>query len=338
MKFSQTLFTFLSVWMPVALWSRIEESEKNRSFSETRGSWPFQTSQQSSSQDNPTGIAHFPLGKISFADSIILYDPGALGEGTGDEPSMVLKKPERALGIPDSQKNSDSSYVSLGKGGNLILKFTNNVLIDGPGPDLYIFEVNTDDEDTFVWISQDGNIFIPVGKASKENPGIDIQPYVEPGTAYSYVKLRDDPAQGEESGSAAGADIDAVGAINSAIRIEIPSDQLFESKTARLSADAPTILSEIAEKIRLIPHARVSIEIHTDSWGTEDYNLLNSQQQAGAVQNYFMDVENLTEVNYTTIGWGESRPIASNDTEEGSYRNRRVEILIQLIHDKFSPD
>lgn len=332
MNFSQSLFILLSVWIPVALSGRIEETEKNGGFSDTRGS------QQSSSQDNPKGLAHFPLGDISFADSVILYDPGAPGDGTGDEPSQVLKKPERALGNPDNQKTGDSSFVSLGSGGNLILKFTNNVLIDGPGTDLYIFEVNTDDEDTFVWISRDGSIFIPVGKASKENPGIDIRPYVEPGATYSYVKLRDDPAQGEESGPAAGADIDAVGAINSAIRIDIPSDQLFQNKTAQFSAAAPTILSEIAGKIRLVPNARVSIEIHTDSWGTEEYNLLKSQQQASAVQNYLTDVENLTDVNYTAIGWGESRPIASNDTEEDSYRNRRVEILIQVIHDKFSPN
>ena len=287
------------------------------------------TKETTPSTEHPMNEITFPMGKISFADSVVLYDPGALGKRTGDEPDQEFQKPESALGDPDHNSDRDSGYVSLGKGGTLVLKFTDNVLVDGPGPDLHIFELNTDAEDIFVWISRDGKIFIPVGKVSKQTPSIDIRPYAQPGATYSYIKLRDNPAQGEQEGPTVGADIDAVGAINTAIRMEIPTDELFISGIAKLSQDGPRLLSKIAEKVRQITHAKLSIEAYTDNRGTEDFNLLLSQQQAGAVQNYLLDVEHLTEVHYSVLGWGDLRPIASNDTEEGRRKNRRVEILIQ---------
>jgi len=298
----------------------------------------LQTSPENVSRKDTAGEVAFPMGEISFADSVVLYDPGAPGEGTGGEPAPEFQRPQSALGKPDCDTNNPSGYVSLGNGGTLVLKFTDNVLIDGPGPDLHISEVNGDAEDIYVWISQDRNIFIPVGKVSRKTPNIDIRPYAKPGATYSYIKLRDDPAQGEESGPSLGADIDAVGTINTAIRLEIPSDDLFIRGTARLNTDGPNILSKVAEKIRQVPNARLSIEVYTDDRGTEDFNLLLSQQQAGALRDYFVDTEQLTTVFYTLLGWGEYRPVASNDTEEGRQKNRRVKILIQPPREEIPSD
>jgi len=269
----------------------------------------------------------FPLGAVSFADSVVFYDPGAMGEGTGDEPALKFQRPEFALGMPDYNSLKDTGYVSLGKGGTLVLKFTDNVLIDGPGPDVRIFLADT--EDVFVWISKSGDIFIPVGEVSNKNSSIDIHSYAEPGAVYSYIKLRDDPNQGEDKGPSLGADIDAVGAINAGIKIIIPSDKLFEDRTARFNSDTLSILSGVAEKIRILKHTQVLISAYTDNRGTEDFNMFLSQEQAYAVKNYFMDVENLTDVNYIVIGWGDTKPVASNDSDEGRKRNRRVEILIR---------
>ena len=280
---------------------------------------------------------HFPMGEISFADSIVLYDPGAPGEGTGDEPAPEFRHAELALGTPDCRTDKDSGYVSLGKGGTLVLKFTDNVLMNGPGPDLCIFEGNSNPEDLFVWISQDGTIFIPVGKVTAENFTIDIRDYAELGATYAYVKLRDDPDQGEKNTPALGADIDAVGAIGSAVRIRIPADQLFERGTATFTADAESLLSGIAKKIRLLDRARVFIETHTDGRGFDDFNLLISQSQAGSIRNYFLDKEDLTDVEFTVLGWGKSKPISSNDTEDGRKKNRRVEILIEPITQNRNP-
>ena len=271
----------------------------------------------------------FPLGMISFADSVILYDPGAFGEGTGDEPEAKHQNQLAALGAPDYDGESDTGYVSLGINGTIVLKFTDNVLIDGPGPDLYIYEIGGEPEECLIWISQNGEIFIPVGKTSRANPGIDIQPYARSGVSYSYIKLRDNSERGDSDDPALGADIDAVGAINTAIQITIPADQLFTFKTSNLIDGAQEILSEIGQQIRSIPNAVVTIEAHTDTRGAEDFNLIVSQSQAAVIRNYFLDIEKLTSVDYSILGWGETHPIASDDVQTGRQKNRRLVIMIR---------
>ncbi len=271
----------------------------------------------------------FPMGAISFADTVIVYDPGAMGRGTGDEPDLAFQKPELALGPPDCQTIEDSQFVSLGRGGFITFKFVDNVLIDEVGPDLVIFEADSNSEDFFVWISRDGSVFLPLGNVKSHQPDIDIHTVSEPGGVYPYVRIRDDPNQGDSDGFSVGVDVDAVGAISSAIRKEIPTDHLFVEKTDNLSAQASDILAPIAQTIRQTVSATVSIEAHTDSWGVDDFNLILSQEQADAVRNYFWNAEDLREVDYTVIGWGETQPITSNETESGRYQNRRIEILIR---------
>ena len=65
----------------------------------------------------------FSMGDISFADSVVLYDPGAYGENTGDEPELRFRNASTALGPPDFIPDENTGFVSLGKGGFLILKF-----------------------------------------------------------------------------------------------------------------------------------------------------------------------------------------------------------------------
>ena len=271
----------------------------------------------------------FPMGTVSFADSVVLYDPGAPGEGNGGEPDPEFQNAASILGNPDDEPNNESRHVSLGRGGTIVILFTDNVLIDGPGPDLYIFQVDADAQDSFVWISQDDRIYLSVGMTSTLHPTIDIQPFAAPGATYRYVKLRDDPAQGEQDGPTVGADIDAVGAINTAIQLHVPADDIFETGTSKFTPGASKVLSKIAAKIRNVAHASVLIQTHTDDRGIEDFNLLVSQSQAGSIRNHFWDVEYLTDADYAILGWGESKPIAPNDTEEGRRKNRRVEILIR---------
>jgi len=282
-------------------------------------------------QIEPLPETVFLMGDISFADTVVLYDPGAFGEGTGDEPDVRYQNAKSALGASDYDAEKDTGYVSLGKGGTLVLRFIDNVLFDGPGPDLHIFK--TSDDDVFVWISEDGTIFTSVGKTTKIQSSLDIRPYIRPGMVYPYIKLRDDPYQGEQEGPSLGADIDAVGAINAAIRITIEADNLFPVKKSRFTEDASRWLSQIADTIRQVPKPHVDIEVYTDSWGTEDYNLIITQSQAAMILNYFLDTEGLTEMTSSVLGLGEANPRASNDTEEGRRLNRRVELLIRAQRD-----
>lgn len=268
------------------------------------------------------------FGSRSFADSVVLYDPGAPGRGTGDEPDLRFQNPKKALGPPDHKENSQEGFVSLGKGGSLILKFTDNLLIDEPGPDIMLYEVAPDTESVNVWISPDGVTFMSVGKASRASPLIDIGRAAEIGTAYPYIKLRDDFLTGEQTGAALGADIDAVGAIHTVLPVIISADTLFYENTSDLKNHAAASLSDAIEMIHLYPEARISINVYSDSQGADTYMEILTQVRAGKIRDYFLDKGQIKNMDVRAFGWGRKKPVASNETEAGRKKNRRVEILI----------
>jgi len=69
----------------------------------------------------------------------------------------------------------------------------------------------------------------------------------------------------------------------------------------------------------------MEIDGHTDSVGTEEYNQRLGQRRADAVKNYFIS-KGIRASRLTARSFGETRPVASNDTEEGRQTNRRVEL------------
>ena len=158
----------------------------------------------------------FPGGVASFADSIVSYNPAF---GGGAVPTAPFQDASQALGAPNFPEGADPEYVSLGAGGRIVLRFTNNSLT-GSGnsdQDLWIFEIGPDVEDTFVDISKDGSTWFSVGKVTGATKGVDIDAFGF-GTSdfFSFVRLTDDIALDSTSGPTVGADIDAVGAIASA--------------------------------------------------------------------------------------------------------------------------
>ena len=74
------------------------------------------------------------------------------------------------------------------------------------------------------------------------------------------------------------------------------------------------------------------IEGHADSDGTEEHNLTLSENRARSVANYLAG-QQVMESRFTTMGYGESQPIASNDTAAGKAQNRRVEVAIYANDD-----
>ncbi len=164
-------------------------------------------------QAEEIGGVEFPDGTISFADDIVSYIPGTYVTSHTDE--------SKVLGIPDYTGINSESYVSLGNGGTVIVKFTDNSLTTSGSSDsdLWIFEVGTAVEATDVYISKDVPNWIFVGRVEGAKSGIDIDEYIGNGVIlgdkYSYVKLIDDEQSESGTTSTAGADIDAVGAISS---------------------------------------------------------------------------------------------------------------------------
>ena len=164
------------------------------------------------------GGVEFPGGAASFADVVVNYSPVTYGL-TNQYPTE--RDPLEALSIPDITYGPGDDYVTLGPGGSLTLRFTDNSL-SGSGNnnyDLWIFEIGGDVEDTFVWISKNGTEWSQVGKVGGSTSGIDIDAFgFDIDDRFSFIKLQDDPGEGQGigDGSTAGADIDAVGAISSA--------------------------------------------------------------------------------------------------------------------------
>lgn len=165
----------------------------------------------------------FPDGEVSFADAVVSYSPDAGGSA---QPTPAYQGAENALGLPDydgqnfCSDTEDCSFVSLGDGGSIVLRFINNVLTgsDNSDDDLWIFEIGPDVEDTFVEISVDGSTWFSVGSVGGSTSGVDIDAYgFTTADSFSYVRLTDDTSEGQQSGDTVGADIDAVGAISTRV-------------------------------------------------------------------------------------------------------------------------
>jgi OOP family OmpA-OmpF porin len=101
----------------------------------------------------------------------------------------------------------------------------------------------------------------------------------------------------------------------------------FDAGSVDINESAGEILDEIAGVLPECRHVRMEIAGHTDSQGREQMNLNLSQSRADAVLNGLLAREVLVS-NLTAQGYGESQPIASNETEEGREQNRRIEFRL----------
>ena len=89
------------------------------------------------------------------------------------------------------------------------------------------------------------------------------------------------------------------------------------------SAPAQRTLDEVATALLTQPELNVEVQGHTDSIGTETYNLGLSERRAVAVKAYLVS-RGLSATALTAKGYGKAKPIASNETAEGRAQNRRV--------------
>lgn len=170
------------------------------------------------------GGVEFPDGAISFADEVVSFDPNFSG---GNVPSPEFADPQDALRAPDYPGGDfQPGAVSLGSGGRIILKFTNNLLTgsDNDDDDLHVFEIGSGVEDTFVDISKDGVTWHSLGKVSGSVSSIDLDAFgFTSSDEFRFVRLTDDPDEGGTSaGATVGADFDAVGAISTSQVIDNP--------------------------------------------------------------------------------------------------------------------
>jgi len=88
------------------------------------------------------------------------------------------------------------------------------------------------------------------------------------------------------------------------------------------------LLNKIVQSIKKFPDSRVSVEGHTDSTGNPELNMELSEARANKVANFLVEIGEIDATRVSSQGFGEERPVASNETKEGRTANRRVEIQI----------
>jgi outer membrane protein OmpA-like peptidoglycan-associated protein len=105
------------------------------------------------------------------------------------------------------------------------------------------------------------------------------------------------------------------------------SDVLFDFDQASLKPGAREKLAKVSGILLAYPTLHVNVEGHTDSVGTDEYNLRLSQRRADAVRDYLTS-NGISTANVSSLGLGKDAPVASNDTAAGRQQNRRVEMVV----------
>ena len=103
---------------------------------------------------------------------------------------------------------------------------------------------------------------------------------------------------------------------------------LFETGSANLSKESLALLDHLIEVVRRCREASIEVAGHTDSQGAPENNLDLSQRRAEAVTSYIGE-SGVDTSRMTSAGYGETKPVASNDTPEGRAQNRRIEFVVK---------
>ncbi len=131
--------------------------------------------------------------------------------------------------------------------------------------------------------------------------------------------------QAEELAKIEGAKTERIG---DQIKITWDSAILFDFDSSMLKVDSQTNIRKMGDVFIKYPDTDIIIAGHTDNVGPEEYNQSLSEKRSKAVRDYLVDM-GIKAARLTTVGYGELRPIETNDTAEGRQLNRRVEVNIQ---------
>ncbi len=106
-------------------------------------------------------------------------------------------------------------------------------------------------------------------------------------------------------------------------------DVHFDFDRFNLRPDAIKILDDAVTKLQAQGDVRVTIEGHTDSIGTVEYNLALGERRANSVRDYLVQ-RGIVNMRLMTVSYGEERPMADNSTAQGRAMNRRAHLVVIL--------
>jgi outer membrane protein OmpA-like peptidoglycan-associated protein len=103
----------------------------------------------------------------------------------------------------------------------------------------------------------------------------------------------------------------------------------FPSGQADVSPNQRNLLQKVQRAADVFPRSQIVVEGHTDSYGSDEGNLALSRKRAEAVGAYLSGTLGIQAFRISAVGYGETQPIASNETAQGRERNRRIDVIIE---------
>lgn len=226
----------------------------------------------------------------------------------------------------DSLFYKNDCYISLPKDSYVIVGFTNNYIIDAPNQnDIFIEEVGGAGEYADVFVSSDNIEYKFLGVAG--NGSINELDLAKIGytNQVKYIKVVGKDSKGSSPGFDIGCIYGLPGA-NKFAEVIVLENVLFETNKTVLLQESFETLNQLVKQLQANKSVQIEIRGHTDNVGKETKNQTLSEQRAKTVLDYLVS-QGIEAKRFSYHGFGSSQPIASNETEEGRTKNRRVEFL-----------
>jgi OmpA-OmpF porin, OOP family len=165
----------------------------------------------------------------------------------------------------------------------------------------------------------DSDLMRVTGMFTKD--GAETWMYVSPrdlGSGLTVTVVQQEAMKQEITSSAMMDSLKATGHISLAIN--------FDTGKSTIKDDSKPIVDQMIDLMKSNPDLKVEIQGHTDNVGKADANKKLSQDRADAVKKALTDA-GIAAARMTAMGYGDTKPVASNDTDEGKAKNRRVELV-----------
>lgn len=104
----------------------------------------------------------------------------------------------------------------------------------------------------------------------------------------------------------------------------------FPSGRSTVDVSSAPLMVKVRDALVMFPDTPIVVEGHTDANGSDSQNLILSQDRADAVKQYLVNNFNVNPEKISSIGYGEARPVATNETAEGRTRNRRIDLILHV--------
>ncbi|SDR85835.1 OmpA family protein [Pseudomonas oryzae] len=243
--------------------------------------------------DDPVGADGHKDIKGSLTSLDAAYHFGA--PGVGLRPYVSGGVAHQSIGQADRSGRNNSTFANVGTG--LKYYFTENVFAKASVDGMY----NIDQGDS-EWMAGVGvGLNFGGGSAPAPAPVAEPAPVVEPAPVAEPVP--------------------------EVVRVEL--DVKFDFDKAQVKSESYGDIKNLADFMNQYPQTSTTVEGHTDSVGTDAYNQKLSERRAAAVRDVLVNQYGVAAGRVSSVGYGESQPVADNATEAGRAVNRRVEAEVE---------